>query len=186
MKLVLISGKMGSGKTSLQQRVAHLSSGMNVVTMNFADVIYEMHNAVLDILHDYWPKRPIQKDGPLLQVLGTQWGRETIDQNIWVKIMREKIQQESEADLILIGDCRFENELYEFPEALKVRLECPESVRKARCSMWRENSGHASEVSLDCFIDNFDLVLDTEALTIDECAMKVLEKLGSKWVESRK
>ena len=201
MKIVLLSGKQGSGKTTLQKALIRKWNDEQTNSQsylkkfafatNFADVIYEMHDAVLKILHRYWPDRGLKKDGPLLQVLGTQWGRETIDQDVWVKVLRSKIKRDFESDqycgLIVIGDCRFENEFDAFPDALRVRLYCPEKERKERCEMWRENKTHASEIGLDQYYLNgkFDLVLTTHKAGIDDCVERVFSALNSDFVAHR-
>lgn len=180
MQIVLISGKQGAGKTSLQEALLaqwKRFAGKGGVKLNFADTLYEMHDAVLNILHRHLPKRNIVKDGPLLQLLGTEWGRKTIHQEIWVAILRERIKDFASLQdlLFVVGDCRFENEFDGFPEALKVRLTCPEEVRKARCSMWRENTQHPSEVGLDAYEaqGKFDLVIDTSEFNISSAADQV-------------
>lgn len=192
MKIVMISGKQGSGKTTLQTRLrCHYEAlGQKVAVVNFADILYEMHEAVLGILNKYWPKRDIVKDGPLLQVLGTEWGRKTIDENVWVKCLQIKLKslEATGHHLALIGDCRFENEFDGFPEALRVRLECPEDVRWWRCSMWRENTGHASEVGLDRYAEEnrFDVYIPTDRVTEEESLAIVYRRLElNNWVEQR-
>lgn len=191
MDIVMISGKQGSGKTTTQQllgKVWYDRFGGQITYVNFADILYEMHDEVLKVLNRYWPRRDIAKDGPLLQVLGTDWGRKTIDEDIWVKCLKKKIQSEGNS-LVVIGDCRFENEFDAFPEALRIRLECPEAVRKARCSMWRENSTHPSEVGLDRYAaeGRFDLTLKTNEMPIEGC-VKLIESTicVRSWVPARK
>ncbi len=191
MKVVLISGKQGSGKTSLQKSLAEqwaLKHG-RVSIINFADVLYEMHDAVLKILHNYIPNRFLAKDGPLLQMLGTEWGRKTIDENIWVEILKKKISFNTEPDqLIIVGDCRFENEFNVMPDALRVRLSCPSRIRKQRCSMWRDNDTHPSEVGLDTYdrLGLFDLCIRTEEVDIKGATSLVMAQLDKDvWMEKR-
>ena len=184
--VILISGKMGSGKTSLQSRIYDqwkLKYGVPL-KVNFADIIYEMHDAVLDILSQHYEdKRGLKKDGNLLQLLGTEWGRNTISPDIWVECLRNKVLSHP-SPLAIVGDCRFPNELGTFSgtdrRVIKVRLECPESVRKVRCSMWRENTGHPSEVSLDGDGFNWDLVFNTESMDIDYCTHKILDYIHAR------
>lgn len=200
MKIVLLSGQQGSGKTSLQKELTetwYRTHGKGAVCVNFADILYEMHDAVLAILYRYWPRRQLVKDGPLLQVLGTDWGRNTIDKEIWVKCLQKKIEiqqrhdflPENENDLVIVGDCRFENEVDAFPDALRVRLECDEPVRKARCSMWRDNVYHPSEIGLDQYsaFGKFDLYLDTAKVDVAGCASLIVVQLEkNNWLERRK
>ena len=44
-----------------------------------------------------------------MQSLGTEWGRETVNENIWVFAMQKQIERMSE-EIIIIDDLRFPNE----------------------------------------------------------------------------
>src|SRR5574343_914769 len=131
--VILISGPQGSGKTTLQNA---LSSAIysrlkkRVQKVNFADVLYEIHNYALNRLAFYGYKRDIVKDGPLLQLLGTEWARKHLGENVWVDIAKNKINNVQDDAVTIIGDCRFPNEFDGFPSALRIRLHCDESVRK--------------------------------------------------------
>ena len=177
---------MGSGKTTLANDITPLlqQDGYAVHSVIFAQTIYDIHDFALQLLEDRGVSRDIIKDGPLLQLLGTEWGRQTIDQNIWVKTTRGLIDQlrKNHKDLkniFLISDCRFRNEFDAFPDALRVRLECPEDIRKARCSAWRENTQHPSEIDLDNYSESnkFDLKLYTNTSKSDKLAKIVTERL---------
>ena len=53
---------------------------------------------------------PIGKSGrELMQSLGTEWGRQLINENIWVFAMQKQIERLDE-DIIIIDDLRFPNE----------------------------------------------------------------------------
>jgi len=195
MKIVLISGKQGSGKTTLQKALCAswaMRYSKPAFAMNFADILYEMHDAVLSVFHKYHPPRNIAKDGPLLQLLGTEWGRNTIHTDIWVKCLKSKIEKTGVTypeGLFVIGDARFENEFDTFPEALRVRLVCDEDVRKQRCSMWRENVNHPSEIGLDKYATDgrFDLYYATEIESVEHVVELILAQLQkSTWFEKRK
>lgn len=192
MKIVMLSGQQGSGKTTVQKHLINYlgQRGFYATSVNFADIIYEMHDSVLDILNKHWPKRDMVKDGPLLQLLGTEWGRKTIDEEIWVKCLRNKIDKLKISNgYFIIGDCRFENEFDAFPDALRVRLFADEKVRKARCSMWRENTNHPSETGLCHYssINKFDLYIPTDTVDADGCVNLIVAQLQKNtWAEKRK
>jgi len=165
--IVLISGKQGSGKTSTANELAEIlknTYGKLVLRTRFAQPLYEMHDKVLEVLEGYGVKRDLKKDGPLLQLLGTEWGRKTIDENIWANLTYNKVMNSLD-DFAIIDDARFENEFDIFPESecLRVRLDAPEEVRKARCEMWRAETNHPSEIGLDSYAmaGEFDLYLDS-------------------------
>lgn len=173
MKIVLISGRQGSGKTTLQEALIASYTRRNMIarSLNFASVLYEMHDAVREIGDRYKIPRTEPKDGPLLQLLGTEWGRNTKGANVWVDVMQTSLRQYlGQMDLQVIGDCRFENEFDAFPQALRVRLNCDEAVRKARCSQWRPNANHPSETGLDSYSmqRKFDVTINTADFPISQ------------------
>jgi len=164
--IVLLSGKQGSGKSAAAGtlRTYFDGYGFRVFRVRFAEPIYQMHDAVWDLMQSYGFQKPEIKDGPLLQLLGTEWGRNTRDKDIWAKACLYRVSKFMHNNaLITIEDCRFENEFDMFPDAVKIRLIADPEIRKARCSMWRKNYMHASEIDLDNYEaeGRFDLVVDT-------------------------
>lgn len=175
---ILISGKQGSGKTTLAES---LCNSINVV-MNerniraqhhsFAQPLYKMHHLVLEQMSLLGFETPT-KDGKLLQLLGTEWGRATYGEDVWVKAAKNKIAKTMEyaskldGFIAVISDCRFKSELFGFPDALTVRLECPAEIRRERIEKtpgqsWREDESHPSETELDDA--EFDLTYQTDTV----------------------
>lgn len=186
--VLLISGKMGSGKTTLAEAIRDewlTKKRRAVCLMNFAGALYQMH----DYCRDYLLNNGIEtekKDRKLLQWLGTEWGRAK-DENIWVKIVQNQIKRlEKEyheqvplkiEPLFIIADCRFPNELAGFPDAISVRLECDRELRKARCSRWSDSGEtHLSETALD-LERNFNFTFDTGKMPVKKCVEWVIARL---------
>jgi phosphomevalonate kinase len=182
MQIVMISGKQGSGKTTISDALAARLGGA-AIRLRFAQPLYEMHNAVLSILAAYGMARPgLVKDGPLLQILGTEWGRNTIDPDIWVRCIQNKVAEigkKFQEAVVIVDDMRFRNEFDAF-SALKIRLECPREIRKARCSTWRDNENHQSEIDLDEYSDSwlFNLYLETEQMPVQLCVDHIVRNIG--------
>lgn len=202
-QIVLISGRQGSGKTTLQRSLAFHGSDHfdDIFNINFADALYEMHDSVLNVLKSKGITPPHKKDGVLLQLLGTNWGRTVLGENVWVDLLRSKITGLKEfyepgvADfrdqLIIIADARFRNEFDGFPDALRVRLIADEETRKARTDSWRENTKHPSEIDLDSYQlhGKFDMYFDTTEGqdSPDHCAQLIMAQLKKgNWKEKRK
>ena len=179
--IIQISGKMGSGKTALVNKLkTYLTvKGCCVYYKKYADPLYEMHDAVLNILKNYGIERG-PKDRDLLQVLGTEYGRNCIGENVWADMMKnctDKFFNDdsflSEKRIVLIDDCRFPNELSKFPDAFTVRLVCFEHIRKARAESWSDKP-HASESALEGHEDAFTLAIDTGVNDIEKTFQEVI------------
>ena len=176
MIVVMISGKMGSGKTALADGLVDrlTDSGLKCYHTRFAKALYEMHDAVLSVMRKYGHE--ITLDKTLLQILGTQYGRNIVGQDVWVNCFKseiKKISEFSKVDVVLVSD---------MSDAIKVRLEAHETVRKVRCSQWRENTQHQSEIDLDGYAaeGKFDLTLNTEVLDKEQTLNTVMEYINER------
>lgn len=184
MKVILISGKQGSGKSTLGKALhTYLTKNKhNAFYMKFADPLYEMHAAIKEVAEEYGI--PFEKkEGVLLQLLGTEWGRKVKGADVWVNACVHAVAEASmhhPGAVFIIDDCRFPNELTAFgPESISIRLHASEEARKVRADGWRNSTNHESETALDAAI--FDYMLNTEILTKTLVAEKVIEYLEAKW-----
>jgi DNA polymerase III delta prime subunit len=174
--VILISGKQGSGKSTTSTKLAKelFIDCVDSVSVKFAEVLYGMHDAALAVAASYGIP-VLAKESTLLQLIGTEWGRNTKGQNVWVDAVKHKvltiINESTKPMAFIIDDCRFENEFHSFDEleamgvlnVIKVRLEAPESERQPRTDSWRSATEHHSEIGLDNYSkeDRFDLLFQT-------------------------
>ncbi len=190
MRIVLLSGKQGSGKSTIQKLLMSKAPefGFDMgIAANFADALYRLHDDVLDTMeNDYAIPRTTDKDGVLLQLLGTEWGRTVYGEEIWVTILKNRLKMHLRTNqniLVVIADCRFRNEFDAFPEALRVRLDALSAIRKERTHSWRPNQQHPSEIDLDGYAkeDRFDLYLNTsgDGPTAERCVEEIFRELLS-------
>jgi GTPase SAR1 family protein len=181
-KIILISGKQGSGKTTLAKRIVTdlWAEGYKAVNFKFAGVLYQMHDAVRDVLKRYGLDELKGIDGQLLQVLGTEWGRNTRGHDIWVRCLQSAVrdyQIMTSDGFVVIDDCRFENEYRAFDDCLRVRLKAPVATRKLRAEKWRSEE-HISETALDSFGDEwFDIVADTSLESVNSITRRIIGEL---------
>lgn len=187
-RIFVFSGKQGSGKSTYATALKEILGRDKCVLFKFAEVIYSLHDVCLPILKSYGiiPK-DVTKEGQLLQVLGTEYGRKCLGENVWADALKRKVDaylSEHSKRIAIIDDCRFENEFDTFhPVAYMIRLRADKEIRKARCSAWRENDTHISETGLDDYesSNNFDAIIDTDGLTEDTQPKKQLEYLLKEW-----
>lgn len=184
IQTVLLSGKQGSGKTTLANALIKEYTkfkGWHAHHLTFAGPLYEMHNFIWGYLDSRGIKNPHKKDGYLLQMLGTEWGRNRVSEDLWVDLLKAEIKLKASRAyasthrlLFVVSDCRFPNEL--IPSAFHIRLECPEELRKTRAEMWRETTAHLSETALDNY-EGWHLKLKTNLLPVEGCVSLIMAKL---------
>mgnify|MGYP005728019407 CR=1 FL=1 len=119
MKVIALTGPKRVGKTTVANAISDNVDRV-VQIMSFADPMRLMLQAIgvrSDLMLDQNMKEtPIAGLGKsarqLLQTLGTEWGREMVAEDIWLWAMDKRVQQAKYdgAKIIIIDDCRFDNE----------------------------------------------------------------------------
>lgn len=182
--IIVLSGKQGAGKTTLAAMLVTLLAqvfGQFPAVIKFADPLYQMHEYLLNFMERMTGVPRAAKDGTLLQLLGTEWGRKQLGDSVWIDIARKRIA-DSTNNVFIIDDCRFQNELDLFKDAIKIRLTAPEQIREVRAEKWRNNTEHPSETGLDAAEANgeFDLVLDTFNTSPQDCISQIENLIRTK------
>lgn len=109
--IIGIAGKAQSGKTTLAQELykffgddaSEVDSFANPLKSMLLALGYEGINMYKNTPHPVFGKTSRE----MLQTLGTEWGRNLIDDDIWVKAIDNKKRYKN---LLIIDDVRFDNE----------------------------------------------------------------------------
>ena len=155
--LIGIAGKAGSGKDEV---TGYLSKAFGFSQLTFAEPIKDALQIMFDMdIHTLekmgFKENPIPGIGvslrELYQTLGTDWAREKIDKDIWVKQLATRLQAYPGSNVI-VSDVRFENEA-EFIRAngghiIHIQRDNAETVRE-----------HVSETGVK-FISGKDLLIN--------------------------
>ena len=120
VKIIGLTGPAGAGKDT----VADMLQSIHLMPrISFADPLYRALSAMLDIPVSTLRKRetkelPIEGLGVsprfLLQTLGTEWAREVVAKDWWVKIAKLHIDKMAPPGFnrpVVITDVRFQNEV---------------------------------------------------------------------------
>ena len=144
-RLIALTGAKGVGKSTYAEFLA----GENGTVLSFATPIKRMLQALVGKEYVFGSKKNEETHlgvtgRHLLQTLGTEWGREMIDQDIWVKAMRHILTDAmfEEYRPVVIDDLRFEN------EAKMIRELNGEIWHVERKSYTPANDNHISEAGV--------------------------------------
>ncbi len=167
---ILITGKQGSGKTTLAAKLEKYANsstpGPRALREKFAGALYACSEAVLQVLLAAGIEVARDKQKTLLQLLGTEWGRKQLGEDIWVRALQGRIAASPvPGPFVIIDDCRFENEFRAFAPTHTYTIRCVASrdTRRGRCDGWRDNDSHPSETGLDHVPDaEFDFIAVTD------------------------
>lgn len=112
--IIGFNGKMGVGKSTAIRFLEDYYPNSTVHVVKFAQPLYDMQEYIYRRITPVYRRGPtFIKDRKLLQWLGTDWGRDTIMQNLWVEIWKDEvrqIQKENPNAVIVCDDVRFDNE----------------------------------------------------------------------------
>lgn len=143
MKLIAFCGPAGSGKSTAAQCLIALG----YAKVSFADPLRRMLAVLTDIDRDYNERKnePRWELGgktvrQAMQTLGTEWGRGTLSDDIWIRQFERRVTQNPTANWV-VDDCRFDNEAKVVRELGGVVVE----VRRPGFDFSRE---HASEAGI--------------------------------------
>jgi hypothetical protein len=165
MKIILISGKAGSGKDTAagiikDNMIADGIPEKRILITHFADLLKYIASKFFG-----WDGVKDENGRTLLQYLGTDVVRKK-DKNFWTSFILKILNLFGDSwDYVLIPDTRFLNEIQDikavYNNILTVRIERPTGA-----SMTSSQASHPSETELDAY--PFDLILENTFDSLDE------------------
>lgn len=159
MKLLGFTGKMGSGKSTAIQCLREIQHEP-VQVVKFAGTLYEIQELIYKKIEPVY-KRPENfiKDRKLLQLIGTEWGRNSVSETIWLDLWKREVEYMSEnypGTILVSDDVRFDN------EADLIRSMGGSVIQivsdKQRTDTKAGIAGHASETGVD--LNKIDYILE--------------------------
>jgi hypothetical protein len=165
IKIVTFTGRMGVGKSTAIQILDEIPNTA-LYNVKFAEPLYRMQEEIYNIISSVY-KRPADfvKDRKLLQWLGTEWGRGTISESLWIDIWKSEVKDlvmdEGSLDkyftvgggesntIITCDDVRFDNEAEAVKSLGGIIIQLTSNKTDQRINTTNGISGHASEKGVD-------------------------------------
>lgn len=171
MKIISLSGKKQSGKSTIASLIKDvlIHKGFNesqIHLLAFADCLKEELSEAMNVSLDFIETNKT-KLRPLLQCWGTEFRRELVDKDYWVRKLFTKLIELPNNSFVVISDSRFLNEVKMLKEvdALLVRVKRNNDIV----------DDHRSETELDTFV-GWDSIIENNG-SIGELRGTVLSLL---------
>lgn len=114
VKLVAFTDRMGSGKSTAVNFFNRKLTGKLIDSTNvkFAQPLYDIQEYIYKRIEPVYQRpQDFVKDRKLLQWIGTDWGRETVNENVWVNIWKNEVEKFiGDGTIVFCDDCKFDNE----------------------------------------------------------------------------
>ena len=125
---IAISGKMGSGKTTLTNEILRQLQDLNLQGQRLS-----LADPVKEVARNYFLMPADVKDRLLLQQIGQQF--RTIKPDVWVDLLMQNVEvmtDTTEVELVICDDVRFVNEFEAMQQGgwLTIRLTVDEAEQK--------------------------------------------------------
>lgn len=146
--IIGLTGKMGVGKSSAYEILKeHLK---HVTLVKFAAPLYDIQEMIYRrISAVYTRPEDFVKDRKLLQWLGTDWGRNTISETLWVDLWKAEVARAvAYGEHVICDDVRFDNESDIVRSVGGIVVEITSNNAIKRISTANGLAGHASEAGL--------------------------------------
>ncbi len=148
--VVGFAGKMGSGKTTAARHLIEqhgfervrfagpLKNMMYALGLSEAEVDGALKESPCDLLGGKTPRFA-------MQTIGTEWGRQIIDDRLWIRAWRRAVEKTTPGAWIVADDVRYAN------EAAAIRDMGGVLIRIDRAAVSRAAPSHSSEeIGFDC------------------------------------
>lgn len=142
MRLIALVGPKRSGKSEIAKILEWSGFACIKFSQPLKDMLLALPGITLDHIEGHLKDVPCdvlmgQTPRHAMQTLGTEWGRDKIDTDIWLNLWKERIKG---LHLVVVDDCRFLNEAF-LVKSLGGEIW---SVKREHCSY----EGHSSETQM--------------------------------------
>lgn len=177
-KIIAFTGSMGTGKSTAIEVLKEISKE-NIILIKFAQPLYDIQELIYDRIKTVY-KRPknFVKDRLLLQLIGTDWGRDNISKSMWSDIWQAEMELEVlVGNLVVCDDCRFDNEAERIKNLGGAVIKLTSNKSHERIDITSGIVNHASEAGVDENFVDYKIANDGTLEEFKEKLLKVYKKL---------
>lgn len=169
--IIGLAGGMGVGKSTAVRLVQEAYFNKPVQLFKFAQPLYDIQEYVYNRISSIYT-RPgdFVKDRKLLQWIGTDWGRSTVSDTIWIDLWKNDVNwflENTPGGIVICDDVRFDNEAETIKAMGGLVIRVTSKQAAARIDTKAGITKHASEAGLqdslvDATVENDRMVTDYE------------------------
>ena len=147
--LIGLAGKKGSGKSYLAKAMWQRLHDVEV--MSFASRIKWMARAMgvpHESIYGSEKEKPLELFGGrsgrrIMQMIGTEFGRDMIDQNLWINLARRDYEEQAKtgSQYVIFDDVRFDNEAQMIKDCGGMVIEVVNTKQESSDDTHRSESG---------------------------------------------
>jgi hypothetical protein len=174
--IIGLTGGMGVGKSTAYQIIK--DHFRDVELIKFAGPLYDMQEMIyrrIAAVH----KRPetFVKDRKLLQWLGTNWGRDTISETLWVDLWKAEAEQLQRYGIhVVCDDVRFDNEADAIHAMGGIVIKITADTATSRITTANGIANHASEAGLSANKIDFSIANNGTLAQYEKDLLAVINK----------
>jgi phosphomevalonate kinase len=184
MKLIGLSGKLGSGKNYIAEKIIapYFQDKYNILIIGFGDQVKnELYARDIALTYDLLYDHKTYESRKKLQEYATEYGRDKYNQDMWIRGLDMQIEtfvkRSPKEVMVIICDVRFVNEA-DYIKKKNGYLFKINSINRTNLRYWKEADNdqikynnicnHKSEIDLDNY-NLFNLIINNDvALNINE------------------
>ena len=177
MKLIGLSGKLGSGKNYIAENIIapYFTEIYNILIIGFGDQVKnELYSRDVTLTYDLLYDKKTFESRKKLQEYATEYGRDKYNQDMWIRGLDMQIEtfrrRSPKEVMVIICDVRFKNEAeyIKNKNGLLYRINANNRTNERYnkesnndISKYNMISNHSSEIDLDDY-NNFDIIIDND------------------------
>lgn len=182
--IIGLSGSMGVGKSTAVKSIKESFFTCPFKLVKFAQPLYDMQEFIYSRVSSVHTRPPsFIKDRKLLQWLGTEWGRGSIGETVWVDIWKEEaltflqnnfLDPYNKEPIVICDDVRFDNEAETIRSLGGMIIKITSEKASERIDTASGIPGHSSESGINPKLIDSNIKNDSTLANFEQDLVKAI------------